>query len=103
MRSSYGAPSQIAVGPDVRGLNKVTRPQLAPLPDIIGMVWYGMVRVPESMECQEQCSRTNDFSSDKVSENLSEDFSKDNHILDKLSNDDDIFDKLPNDYNILYK
>ena len=94
MRSSYGAPSQIAVGPDVRGLNKVTRPQLAPLPDIIGMVWYGMVRVPESMECQEQCSRTNDFSSDKVSENVPDVLSNDYDKLDKLANDYYEFDKL---------
>ena len=44
-------------------------------------------RVPESMERREQRSRTNPFSSDKVSENWSDDF-------DILSNDYDILDKI---------
>ena len=60
-------------------------------------------RVPESMERWEQRSRTNNLSSDKVSENLSDDLSNDYDTLDKLFNDNHILDTLSNDHNILDK
>ena len=50
----------------------------------------GGIRVTETMEHWEQCSRTEYSSSDKKSENLS----NDNNILNKLSNSHDILDKL---------
>ena len=59
-------------------------------------------RAPESMECWEQRSRTNDFSLDKVSDNLTEDFFKDYDILIKWSDDCNILDKLSNDCNIYW-
>ena len=52
------------------------------------------------MERWEQRSWTNDFSSDKVSDNLTEDFFKDYDILIKWSDDCDILDKLFNDCDI---
>ena len=61
------------------------------------------------MERREKSSWTNHFSSDKVSENVSNDhdlldkLSNGYDILDILSNDYDILDKLSNDYDILYK
>ena len=57
-------------------------------------------RAPENMERWEQRSRTNDFSSDKVSDNLTEDFFKDYDILIKWSDDCNILDKLSNDCDI---
>ena len=65
---------------------------------VLGM--WGGSRAPESMDCWEQLSWTNDFSSDKVSDNLTEDFFKDYDILIKWSDDCNILDKLSNDCDI---
>ena len=62
-----------------------------------------VTRAAESAEQREQCSRTNYFSSDKVSENLPDVLSNDYDKLDKLSNHYDILEKLSNYYDILEK
>ena len=59
------------------------------------MVAHG--RAAESAEQREQCSRTNNFSSDKVSENLPDVLSNDYKKLDKLSNHYDTLEKNSND------
>ena len=67
------------------------------------MATKNMIRAAESGEQREQCSRTNYFSSDKVSENMPNVLSNDYDKLDKLSNHYDILDKLSNYYDILEK